>query len=564
MSVPALLRCCAAALGLVLAPVTCAVADDAPRPGVAGDGGHLWLVAPAPSASDGWQVLHRSPGQAGEASPVPGYVGQPVKLADGAPAICARGDTLVVAEEAPGGGIQLDELHAGPPTEAGVRVTRRDLAALPKAAHLLAMAADKDGLWLAVEASPSEFLTLVPKNAAVAPSQDALALALGLPPGVLKTPETKSNSKKQMEAEGNGKPLIPEFPKEKKLLLLHDSGAGIEPVIMFPAEPAAWMASDGKQVLLVSDSKMLWWRKEVKEDIGANIGPFGPVIFIAHQAILAQVTTEHALVGSAWSDTLHAKWSVLRGKQRNPAGECSLPLGSAEGHGLVEWEGHAALATVAPSFAPGAWAVRLAPVDLNGAVLPTVELRQVQDPEVRRRGVYYAQGCMVLVAIGIMVFSWRRGVRLLPNLPQDLERVGLLRRLLAVAADLVVAVAPLLGAGVPLAALHNQWPALSVPTSLEDMRFVYLAAGLFIAHTMLGEMLFGRSLGKALVGLKVVGLDGKPAAPWRIALRGVLKILELFSPMLFVVAIFSPFAQRLGDLAAGTVVVAQRRPEDPS
>jgi len=85
----------------------------------------------------------------------------------------------------------------------------------------------------------------------------------------------------------------------------------------------------------------------------------------------------------------------------------------------------------------------------------------------------------------------------------------------------------------------------------------YWAAGLFyILYTTLVESLAGRSLGKILLGLRVVGLDGKPATPTALIVRNVLRIFDVgcfFVPVMIVG--MSSLRQRPGDAAAGTVVV---------
>jgi uncharacterized RDD family membrane protein YckC len=81
---------------------------------------------------------------------------------------------------------------------------------------------------------------------------------------------------------------------------------------------------------------------------------------------------------------------------------------------------------------------------------------------------------------------------------------------------------------------------------------VGLAAYLLI--TTLVETFAGRSLGKVLTGLYVVGLDGKPAGIGARLMRNLLRVIDLpIMPLALI--LFSPLRQRAGDLAAGTLVV---------
>lgn len=76
----------------------------------------------------------------------------------------------------------------------------------------------------------------------------------------------------------------------------------------------------------------------------------------------------------------------------------------------------------------------------------------------------------------------------------------------------------------------------------------------------------GRTLGKAAMGLRVVTVEGAPVGFRHAAIRAVAGVFELLST-LGILAIISSFSsergQRLGDLAAGTVVIRERRARQP-
>ena len=95
----------------------------------------------------------------------------------------------------------------------------------------------------------------------------------------------------------------------------------------------------------------------------------------------------------------------------------------------------------------------------------------------------------------------------------------------------------------------------------------YLAGGAlcltYLGYFFISEALWSRTPGKYLQGLVVVGADGRPRG-WRAALvRTLLRIVEA-NPLLFgglpagVAVLTSKRNQRLGDLAAGTLVVSAR------
>lgn len=76
----------------------------------------------------------------------------------------------------------------------------------------------------------------------------------------------------------------------------------------------------------------------------------------------------------------------------------------------------------------------------------------------------------------------------------------------------------------------------------------------------------GQTPGKRAVGLRVLRADGSPVTATEALLRNILRLVDLL-PVLGLVGIVSILAtrrdQRVGDLAAGTVVVHERRGEAP-
>ena len=71
----------------------------------------------------------------------------------------------------------------------------------------------------------------------------------------------------------------------------------------------------------------------------------------------------------------------------------------------------------------------------------------------------------------------------------------------------------------------------------------------------------GQTPGKRLVGLRVIHASGRPMTAWEAILRNVVRVADQM-PAIYAIGIVSVFlterSQRLGDLAAGTVVVHER------
>jgi hypothetical protein len=76
----------------------------------------------------------------------------------------------------------------------------------------------------------------------------------------------------------------------------------------------------------------------------------------------------------------------------------------------------------------------------------------------------------------------------------------------------------------------------------------------------------GQTIGKRLFGLRVIDVHGLRLQLPQIALRNLLRLVDTL-PLLYLVgglaAVFSRNAQRLGDMAANTVVTRERKPEQP-
>lgn len=89
----------------------------------------------------------------------------------------------------------------------------------------------------------------------------------------------------------------------------------------------------------------------------------------------------------------------------------------------------------------------------------------------------------------------------------------------------------------------------------------------FLYFILLEWLLRGQTLGKFLLGLRVVDSDGLRLTPSQVVLRNILRLVDML-PLLYgvggVAAALSPRRQRLGDLVAGTLVVRTRRPAQPN
>ena len=151
------------------------------------------------------------------------------------------------------------------------------------------------------------------------------------------------------------------------------------------------------------------------------------------------------------------------------------------------------------------------------------------------------------------------------EIPSDLEEVGTGRRIASALIDFV----PLTALYLLMAALFGDlefgsrtstpdgesWSAVSA--NLSGWAFM-LFIGLTLVCYLVSEILTGTTLGKSILGLRVVKLDGQPYG-WRfVFIRTIFRVIDAL-PIFYLVGIIaisvSDKNQRLGDMAAGTMVV---------
>ena len=88
-----------------------------------------------------------------------------------------------------------------------------------------------------------------------------------------------------------------------------------------------------------------------------------------------------------------------------------------------------------------------------------------------------------------------------------------------------------------------------------DGIWLWIAA---FAYYALLEGLFGQTVGKGAVGIRVTSLDGRRASPWQILVRNALRVIDWLPGFYFLgalVARVSGGRQRIGDHVAGTLVI---------
>jgi uncharacterized RDD family membrane protein YckC len=129
-------------------------------------------------------------------------------------------------------------------------------------------------------------------------------------------------------------------------------------------------------------------------------------------------------------------------------------------------------------------------------------------------------------------------------------------RILAYLIDFIVILAYILVTMAIMSGLLNVSPFESASTSL------VLGLPPFLYHLLMETFMNGQSIGKASMRLRVVNLDGSKPQFSSFLIRWLIRIVEISmtsGAVAIVVILMNGKGQRLGDLAAKTTVISERR-----
>jgi uncharacterized RDD family membrane protein YckC len=96
-----------------------------------------------------------------------------------------------------------------------------------------------------------------------------------------------------------------------------------------------------------------------------------------------------------------------------------------------------------------------------------------------------------------------------------------------------------------------------VPLYFVGLFLLVSGVGSFFYYGLSELCLRGQTIGKRMSGIRVVRLDGFALEPGGVFVRNIFRVIDHIPP-LWVVPVLSKKSQRLGDMAAGTVVVLDR------
>lgn len=146
----------------------------------------------------------------------------------------------------------------------------------------------------------------------------------------------------------------------------------------------------------------------------------------------------------------------------------------------------------------------------------------------------------------------------------EFETASVASRVLARLIDAAVLWAGLFMVALPMGLIFTG----SGSETLGIIIIVVLGFVLVFGYWILMETLWhGRTVGKAALGLRVVTTEGAPVSFRHASIRAIVGVVDFFLPPLGPVAVLSVLVsrtdQRLGDLAAGTIVLRERSAGGP-
>jgi len=132
------------------------------------------------------------------------------------------------------------------------------------------------------------------------------------------------------------------------------------------------------------------------------------------------------------------------------------------------------------------------------------------------------------------------------NVNLETQRAGIGDRLIAFTIDYLI-----LSGLLILTSFAIDWSNINNLTII----YVFMAILLFFYHFLSEIFLNGQSIGKIFRKLRVVNLKAERASVFQYFIRALLRPIDSVSGVGILVVIVSKKSQRLGDLAAGTMVI---------
>jgi uncharacterized RDD family membrane protein YckC len=293
------------------------------------------------------------------------------------------------------------------------------------------------------------------------------------------------------------------------------------------------------------------------------------VLSVDQQLVLAERATDAT---DRNATAIRLELQLLRQGRLLPAGTLEA-LRPSDGHaqplalgrrvGLLTWPSD--VFAQVQDDAPTQASVSLTALPIAGEAQPVQIDLPVRREAPRRQSANDLVYLAALVAAAVLIFLfWRRDPRAREPKPTgELRPAPLMLRAMAGFMDTLPGFAAVWGLyGLSPGQVWVLWPGFGQPAGIEALWPPLIVIAVTVVHTAVGETFTGRSIGKAMFGLRVINLVGQTPRPWQTLLRCMLKCIDMIAWLLLVLMLLSPWQQRLCDYVAGTLVVQRSTPEE--
>ncbi len=250
---------------------------------------------------------------------------------------------------------------------------------------------------------------------------------------------------------------------------------------------------------------------------------------------------------------------LLRPPSVYPIARVQTPSASTR---LIDFGVSLSLATASPEGDR----LSVTPLDVEtGKTGEVIELRQRLRPAFEDFSLLVLVGALLFASLIMFIFRPADPARMNVTPPKSARIAEPRRRAVALLIDLLPsALLAGLVLDVPLRSVfdiaHMPMRAQHIEQSWPMMLMFLICIG----HSTLSELLWGRTLGKALMDCWVVGTNGQRAGVTGILVRNAMKFVALNVPLLFLFVYINQYRQRLGDLAGRTIVVTHHDGPEPA
>ena len=205
---------------------------------------------------------------------------------------------------------------------------------------------------------------------------------------------------------------------------------------------------------------------------------------------------------------------------------------------------------------PDADALRSSEIDVNTGAMG--DWHDINPHETGQFKVWLTSLLIAAAMSAVLLFALLRPIRPAPvTRERNIRLAPLSLRAAALLIDLIPATVPTL-----LITRCSLMDLTAVPLLIADFFEAgpfFVMTGFMLIHATAGEVLTGRTLGKYIMGVRIVGQMVDDVRAYEVVLRNIGKAVALAVPPLLLIVAMNPNLQGLGDIMGRTLVVRPRR-----